>query len=408
MSPCTFLRRSKLALIGALALVAWSAAAQSPVVLPKPSGQFAVGRTALEWRDSTRANRPIQAVLWYPSQNGGTPAPYYGDLKRLLNDPVASAELKDLPGVKLDTLTSTLAHSFADAKPAKGRFPLILFSPGLGISPYLYSTQLEDLASHGYVVAGLSHPGDTGSFVLKSGEIVRSDDQFWDKHPADDANVETYKERAQLAAKDVIFAIATLKEEKRSPIAAIIDFTRMGAFGHSQGGRVAADICQLDSSVRVCINEDGTYDEASKRRPYWSVGDSFAGSFAMLDWFDPGLTTEDFASMHTDAVSYARSRLAVGENARSAYERVKGRSCRITLLRDGTRHTSFTDLKLLSAKNQSERTRAQSNLQAISAVLQSFLDGELNGNSGRTSNSHEQRHDVVMQCFSKAEQKPRR
>jgi hypothetical protein len=127
----------------------------------------------------------------------------------------------------------------------------------------------------------------------------------------------------------------------------------------------------------------------------------------MLDWFDPGLSAEDFASMHTDLVTYARSRLAVGESARVMYEHVRGRSCRITLLRNGMSHTSFTDLKLLSARDQADREVAASNLQSINSIVLELLDKELKGKNESPSSSYEKRRDVVVQCFSKAKQKPR-
>jgi hypothetical protein len=40
-------------------------------------------------------------------------------------------------------------------------------------------------------------------------------------------------------------------------VAAAIDFSRIGALGHSSGGLVAIATCETDTRVRACVNMDG-------------------------------------------------------------------------------------------------------------------------------------------------------
>jgi predicted dienelactone hydrolase len=68
-------------------------------------------------------------------------------------------------------------------KPSKGcrvmneklpRFPLILFSPGLGESRLLYSTTARSIGAQGYIVATIDHPYDADVVEFPDGSLVRS------------------------------------------------------------------------------------------------------------------------------------------------------------------------------------------------------------------------------------------
>ncbi|QNE22825.1 hypothetical protein F1D05_08035 [Kribbella qitaiheensis] len=66
----------------------------------------------------------------------------------------------DLPVSGVDWAT-TMTHSYVDAPALPGRRPVLLYSPG-GTDPRTIGTSLaEDLASDGYVVVTIDHPGET-------------------------------------------------------------------------------------------------------------------------------------------------------------------------------------------------------------------------------------------------------
>src|SRR6185436_3554716 len=144
--------------VGMRELAAWQATRDR--TLPAPTGPFAVGRRSFAWRDTTRADplapdstakRELFAWVWYPAARGAARvAPY-------------------LPPAWIDALvraprTQRLdrVHSHAlDAPPlanAPAEFPVLIFSPGLGNLPTNYTSLLEDVASHGYVVVAVAHP----------------------------------------------------------------------------------------------------------------------------------------------------------------------------------------------------------------------------------------------------------
>ena len=251
-----------------------------------------------------------------------------------------------------------------------GRFPLLLFSPGFGGTPVDYSSQLEDLASHGYVVAGLDHAADL---------------------------LDAFEPRAALWAQDLLAAKQMLL---RSPLRGRIDANRIGAFGHSHGGRSAAAACLLDSAIRACLNQDGRLDDIRLLRPYWPIpGRQFAGTFALLDWFDPGLDDGEFRSMKTTRERYALGRLPPSAAALEAYRAPHGGSYRITLLSSGMQHTAFTDTPWSQATSDSERARYAGYLRQIRAATLAFFNRAFQKNAPSTSCGGTE-DGVLTQCFA--------
>jgi hypothetical protein len=53
------------------------------------------------------------------------------------------------------------------------RFPLVLFSPGLGESRLLYSVTAKSIAAQGYIVATIDHPYDAEVVEFPDGSVVR-------------------------------------------------------------------------------------------------------------------------------------------------------------------------------------------------------------------------------------------
>ena len=249
-----------------------------------------------------------------------------------------------------------------------GLFPLLLFSPGFGNKPSQYLSQLEDLASQGYVIAAVDHPVD----VLNS-----------------------FEARAVLWAQDIVSA---KQEVLGSSSREIIDSSKIGAFGHSLGGRAAAGSCLLDSSIRACLNEDGSNDDVQLKRPYWPVEKrSFTGVFAMLDWFDPGLDDEDLRVMGRSREQYAASRLEPSPEALNVYRAPIGGSVRITILTPGMRHTAFTDDLWSAATSDTQRMRYANYLRHISTITLNFFHTALNTDNSLCGAAEK---DTYTQCFS--------
>jgi predicted dienelactone hydrolase len=379
--------------------------------LPAPTGKYPVGRRSFTSMDVARSMRPVKVDLWYPSEPSTTPVgTYLPDLDVLLKSAATAGAIEDrlgsaLAGIAAGTVRSN-AHEDAQIAQNTKPFPLLLFSHGLGGSPYDYSIQLEDLASHGYVVAAVEHIHDSLGVVLPDGSVVAFDGQLWARYasPSSPETVRFYEQRATVWAEDLLFArqqLVVLSSDKRSPLYDAIDFRRIGAFGHSHGGRSAATACMLDSRIKACLNEDGRLDEPQLQRPYWPLsGHEIRGVFAMLDWFDSGLDEEDMAGMHTTPTDYARARLKATGTVLEAYRGAKSGSYHYTMLRRGMSHTAFTDLRWLTASSEANRARYSEYLDVIRRTVRAFFDHTLKDEPARLEDCDSLDEGILTQCYT--------
>ncbi|HXS95781.1 MAG TPA: hypothetical protein VN736_14350 [Candidatus Limnocylindrales bacterium] len=261
----------KLGLISIVLTMGWAAPDEPQSLLPAPTGPYSVGRASLQWSDESRldaaspdGHRQLVVWLWYPGaktqqqvaawQPGKWAQLYWTRLLR--SHPESAAVGTRYP------LQSILSHSYANLPTLPGRqqFPLLLFTPGGGELPLNYASLIEDLASHGYIIAGIVPP-HSGSCVYSDGRTV------------DQPLRPPFEETVAIA--DLAFTIDELKGlPATSPWRNRVDFTRIGAFGHSLGGGVSLDIAKTDSRVRAAVAIDaGDPTGLAKPALYLHAGD---------------------------------------------------------------------------------------------------------------------------------------
>ncbi len=115
--------------------------------LPAPAGSAAPA-------DEDRA-RPVQTLVWYPAEPSGGKPMSVGDYVQL-----ADTELHfDAPHPQQNRWRTLLKTSFdvtlralRDARPAAGRYPVLIYAPGDSSVAWDNADLCEYLASHGYVV----------------------------------------------------------------------------------------------------------------------------------------------------------------------------------------------------------------------------------------------------------------
>ncbi|MEV6601063.1 hypothetical protein AB0M36_30060 [Actinoplanes sp. NPDC051346] len=281
--------RRWLAVLGTVACVGLiatgvAAAWALPVpVFPEPSGPFAVGTMTVQWTDAEREEtatpdagdrRTVVVQLWYPAQSATQEMPrarYLGRTRREADTvAAAAADYLGVPALLLDGLPRARSHAAFDAAPAAGRFPVVLFSPGLGGVRTQNTAWAEDLASRGYLVAGVDHPYDSAAVVLADGRSVRT------RIAASGDPKEDEKRRigwTAVRAADLSFVLTQLgrldRGELTGPLSGHVDIGRAAATGHSVGGAAAMRAAQQDSRFAAVINLDGglNADQASPHQP---------------------------------------------------------------------------------------------------------------------------------------------
>jgi dienelactone hydrolase len=116
----------------------------------------------------------------------------------------------------------------------------------------LYSTILENLASHGYIVVGVDSPLFSSALKLPDGRIIKNESQRNRQKGA-------RENEAVIQAQDLIFVLNELERLNHSDkqFAGRFDLRHVGVFGHSRGGFAAPHACLLDRRFRACLNLDG-------------------------------------------------------------------------------------------------------------------------------------------------------
>src|SRR6202043_4012110 len=124
-----------------------------------------------------------------------------------------------------------------------------------------YTTLAEDLASHGYVVAGIDAPYRSGVVVFPDGRVIRRTDE----NELDGYDGEDFRRVAGrlLTAwtSDMAFALDRLAQlnafDPSGKFTGRLDLTRVGALGLSFGGAQAAQFCHDDARCKAAIDIDG-------------------------------------------------------------------------------------------------------------------------------------------------------
>ena len=137
------------------------AADEPGLTLAEPGGEHPVGMTTLDLTDSDRADpwvpserRELMVSLWYPADRPSDEAARYATAEE--SELFTASQPGDLPP---DTLTKIETNATVDAKPIVGRHgsPLVILSPGFSFPRATLTGLSEELASRGFVVAGIGH-----------------------------------------------------------------------------------------------------------------------------------------------------------------------------------------------------------------------------------------------------------
>ncbi len=146
-------------------------------------------------------------------------------------------------------------NAVSDATPARRQraLPLVALSPGFTSPRGALTALAEDLASHGYVVAGIDHTYESFATAFPDGRVTtclaraarRRGTGFWEKVVAG-------------RAADVSFVLSELTGAHPAwPGAGLINPSRMAMAGHSIGGAAAIPAMLTDSRIRAGIDMDG-------------------------------------------------------------------------------------------------------------------------------------------------------
>ncbi len=227
--------------------------------LPEPTGPCPAGTTSWWLTDTSRPDpwapgavaRELMVSLWYPAATSdGRPATYMTPAESELQ--LASRSITAIPP---DALSTVEANAVSNATPAgpQRSLPLIVLSPGITSSRSMLTALAEDLASHGYVVAGIDHTYESHATAFPDGRVTTC----LAREARGRAGGFQEKVAAGRAA-DVSFVLGELTGAHPAwPGAGLIDPSRIAMAGHSAGGAAAIAAMLADPRIRAGIDMDG-------------------------------------------------------------------------------------------------------------------------------------------------------
>jgi dienelactone hydrolase len=374
-------------------------------VLPRPTGLFAVGRIGFDWTDRSRrevlskdadARRELMIYVWYPTEKGGkigNPAPYLpgaAAINTLSDRALSGADGKLWPAILSGQIAS---HAVEGASPAKNpaRFPVLIFSHGLGSPVFHYTAFIEQLASHGYVVASIEHTYEVNVVAFPDGRLVALSPISWSVYGPQPPNVSDEeaskkaiaweKERDNVWAADISFALdqlTKLDRDKDSVFFGKLDLAHVGAVGHSIGGRAVGRACQLDPRIRACVNEDGAPDEGAVLN--YPGADPPTQPFLLEEVFVEPPTNKELADAHESRQHFNQSMAQHNAAVEKQLRHCQDGGYRVTIKAPGINHDSFTDVPLMeSAHDPKAEAAALHSLSLTVEVTLAFFDQYLRG-----------------------------
>lgn len=158
------------------------------------------------------------------------------------------------------------------AEPPCERFPVVVFVTGNLGYRQSNTVQVEELASHGFVVVAFDQPGTASSVLFPDGRRVPYAGRDVLK-PLIDQSIEAVEPAPELAGtpypdgiasylaadgRAVLDHLATLDADPASPLAGRLDLDRVGAFGISLGGYTVSQWCATDPRLDACLFMDAS------------------------------------------------------------------------------------------------------------------------------------------------------
>ncbi|MCM3039640.1 dienelactone hydrolase family protein [Paenibacillus motobuensis] len=307
----------------------------------------ACGHGRYEQRRANRSGNLLQRT-WYPASKDaeGTRAPYVPDSEVYTK---AFQQESGLPQLFLTSLGQARTHAVQHAalSNAEASYPVIIFSHGFRGFEGQNMFQVEQLVSHGYIVAGINHTYDSMASIFPDGRVALFDSV---KNPESEIEpLEKMDKTNEVWVNDARFVLDQLEElatdDPDQRFKGRMDMSRVGMFGHSFGGATTVQILLSDPRVLAGINMDGSlYGErripaAGINKPFLMISadeeDELAGSSAASD------DQQDNLDMTRDNVEQYNQEL----HARLAPVKAGGN---YWLKLSDTSHMSFSDFFLIT------------------------------------------------------------
>ena len=234
----------------------------------KPTGPYQVGTQIIYMVDNDRSawygeensgSREIMVRVWYPAhpQEGDQKAPYVYN-EKLIGDMVS--EGFGIPKYLMQNISNIKTNSWSGIDPVDKKFPVLIFSHGHGGLKIQNTTQMEEMASHGYVIFACDHAYDAGVSIFPGERVIFNKTNI----PEGYSEEEKWRlRRVQLdyRAADIQFMLDEMARGNflSEALKNSLDLENIGLFGHSFGGGTSIVVASTDDRIDACFGLDAWF-----------------------------------------------------------------------------------------------------------------------------------------------------
>ncbi|SEK72179.1 Platelet-activating factor acetylhydrolase, isoform II [Aquimarina amphilecti] len=258
--------------------------------LPKPTGKYNIGSQYIHLKSTQDEimtsdigdKRELMIKAWYPAILDNEKAePYLNE-----GDRVSFAVKHGLPKTIFNYLDIVKTHTYIKPSVAIGKFPVLIFSHGSYSQASGYYALIEEIVSHGYIILNINHTYESTGTLFPDGEIKLFNSEYdrkqnnqemaemawnamqnYNKATTPEEQFSTVHslilnyygaELTERYSNDISLVIDELKKWNTSSfLAHHLDTTKIGVFGHSQGGAAAGQALLDNDRIKAGINVDG-------------------------------------------------------------------------------------------------------------------------------------------------------
>lgn len=254
-----------------------------------------------------------------------------------------------------------------------------------------YTTQIENLVSHGYVVASLEPLPDpvvvsfSNTQILPFATDLRKTYNRQRAAPRGflwEAAIDSALAHEKSLAADLSFVLNALAIVNRgstqdAPFSQRLDLSKVGSFGHSDGGTAAAFACQLDPRISACLSEDGWTPRGPS--PPVAFAKTPARPFMWINLPVAPPDDEQLAYLHLarkDFDGMARKSEILASRQLDSFQ---NKAYRVTLRRPDLTDDYFTDGPFVWSMQQypQENAMARNALVVVNDYMRAFFDHSL-------------------------------
>ena len=228
--------------------------------LPPLTGSYGVGIKSMHLVDVNRSEdftpdnpddyRELMAQIWYPISKEIT-FPRVNYMDNITFEWLMGRSPIPLIMITKNAYLYVRPHGSYDIPifPGENLFPVIIFSPGYDGVYQIYTSLIEDIVSHGFVVVSINHPYISGVTVFPDGRTIGLAPDF----PGDLA--------LRTVIDDAKFVLDYITEMNNSDPVFMgrFDLSKVGIYGHSFGGASTSICCYEDSRFRAGLALDGVF-----------------------------------------------------------------------------------------------------------------------------------------------------